>query len=439
MTTNDSPTEIAIAFVGCLVPDESGSRNAAFSQAGQMYQSELLLGLRSAGLLPSIILSIIPIPAYPKSPRIWITSDKSRLVGGVRVRFLPFLNITPLKQVTIGLSTVWELLKWGWRSRHASFRAVYSYNLSVPPGLFTLIGARCIGARALVSLCDINVPGETVPAGLAWRLDYWLHRKLIPRFDGHVVASEATASDFLPGRPYVLLEGGIGNELLDRTGDANRRCDTSSECFVVSTAGRLDESNGILTVLRAFAQLEGGQYRLRIAGTGPFEALVREAALADPRIEYLGLISFDDVLKLYSSSHVLVNMRMTKTLNTRYFFPSKMMEYLASGTPVITTSAGHIEKEFGSFVYLLESETSEALANTIRLVASQDAQHRQEMGQKARTYMRTHKMWQMQTQRVAQYIRQTVLGIESASAEGQTLPQRVQIAKGSAAELKTPG
>ncbi len=30
-----------------------------------------------------------------------------------------------------------------------------------------------------------------------------------------------------------------------------------------------------------------------------------------------------------------------------------MMEYLASGVPVISTCTGHVEEEFGAFTYLL--------------------------------------------------------------------------------------
>ncbi len=32
------------------------------------------------------------------------------------------------------------------------------------------------------------------------------------------------------------------------------------------------------------------------------------------------------------------------------------MEYLASGTPVITTCTGHVEEEFADIVYLLKTK-----------------------------------------------------------------------------------
>jgi len=63
----------------------------------------------------------------------------------------------------IGFFTVIELIRWGWRNRRVTNRVVFTYNLTVPPGLFTIVGAKLIGAKSVVALCDIDVPGQTAP------------------------------------------------------------------------------------------------------------------------------------------------------------------------------------------------------------------------------------------------------------------------------------
>jgi glycosyltransferase involved in cell wall biosynthesis len=348
---------IALAFVGTVVPDEPRFRSTAFSWAAQMYQKQLLVGLKRAGMPASLIISAMPISSHRHGKEgriIWMVGGTAHLPEGFAVRLISFINITPLKQICIGAGTLYELLRWGWRNRRARSRVVYAYNLSVPPGVFTLLGARLIRAKAVVSLCDIDVPGETVPEGFYWKLDYRLQQWLIPRFDGHAVVSDAIARDFLPGKPHVRLEGGISEEILEKTKQSRQVPDDKAGTFVITAVGRLDETNGVPEILKAFATLRGERYRLRIAGAGPLEEHVREAATRDTRIEFLGLLSFDDVLELYNSSDVLINMRMTRSRDTRYFFPSKMMEYLASGVPVISTCTGHVEEEFGGFAYLLK-------------------------------------------------------------------------------------
>jgi glycosyltransferase involved in cell wall biosynthesis len=268
------------------------------------------------------------------------------------------------------------------------------------------------------------VPGQTVPPRFIWRLNYWMQKRLIPLFDGHVVAAEAIAQDFLANRPYVRVEGGISEQSVSCTSDVIDRGIILGRPFRIGFAGRIDEMNGIPSLLEAFSLVEGDKYRLRIAGGGPLERQVREAAATDSRIEYLGFISFSEVLELYKNSDILVNMRITKKLDTRYFFPGKMMEYLASGTPVITTCTGHTEEEFGDFVYLLRDETPRGLATLIEKVAGAEPEVRKQLGRTAREFMSRHKTWDAQTRKVAGYILDVVLGISPSSIVERELAQR---------------
>ena len=163
--------------------------------------------------------------------------------------------------------------------------------------------------------------------------------------------------------------------------------------------------------MQAFALLEGDHYRLRVAGMGALEGAVKEAAAKDPRIEYCGFVSFEEVLALYNSADLLINMRLTKALNTQYYFPSKLMEYLASGVPVITTCTGHVEEEFGDFTFLLKDETPQGLADLIQCVATLKPAVRFDMGRRAREYMRANKSWDAQGMKIVEFIRERILGI----------------------------
>jgi glycosyltransferase involved in cell wall biosynthesis len=403
--------EVALAFVGSLVPDEPEFHNPAFNRSGNMFVTNLLLALQHAGLIPSLILSVPPLPSFPGSRRLWSGKKVTSVANCLQIQRLPFLNITPIKQLSVGLFTIWGLLCWRWKTRHIPHHVVYSFNLTVPPGLFILLGARLIGARAIVSLADINVPGETVPSSLAWKLDFWLQRQLIPNFDGTVAVVDEIMKDFAPGRPYIRVEGGITQEVLERTSDRFRIPKLMGSPFTIVSTGSLNEINGIGVIMQAFALLEGDHYRLRVAGMGALEGAVKEAAAKDPRIEYCGFVSFEEVLALYNSADLLINMRLTKALNTQYYFPSKLMEYLASGVPVITTCTGHVEEEFGDFTFLLKDETPQGLADLIQCVATLKPAVRFDMGRRAREYMRANKSWDAQGMKIVEFIRERILGI----------------------------
>jgi glycosyltransferase involved in cell wall biosynthesis len=412
---------VALAFVGSVVPDDARWKRHSFNAAAQMFQRELLLGLEREGLPASLIVAALPVPSRRHAAVVelgelplFVPGHNATIESRLPLRLVPFINVTPLKQLTIGLATAYELIRWGWRHRSARHRVVYAYNLSVPPGAFVLLAARLIRARALVSLCDIEVPGETVPGSAYWKWDHWLQKRLIPRFDGHTVASQAIADDFLRGRGSLRLEGGVSSELLEQTENLVRapgpRRDPRE--FVLVAAGHLSEVNGIPLLLEAFSQLRGDRFRLRIAGAGALEPDVRAAAARDPRIEFLGRLPFDRVLKTYAAADVLLNLRITRSLNTKYFFPSKMMEYLVSGVPVISTCTGHVEQEFGAFTFLLRDETPAALAQLIERVAALDPADRRAQAARARAYTAANKTWQAQTRKLAAFIRTKVLQLD---------------------------
>ena len=400
---NTPQTGIALAFVGCVVPDEPQYHSTAFSRAGNMFQINLLTSIRDAGIPVSTVISPIPIQSWPCGRPLFVRSTKYCLEDGTRVDSLAFVNIPLVKQLMIGLAVLRRLLTWGWRSRKCRARVVCTFNLSVPPGVFTLVAARLIGARAVAHLTDINIPGETVPKSPLFRLDYQLQRWLMPRFDGLVVVSDAIVRDFGLRVPHIRVEGGVRESVFP--GIAPRM---DSADFVIVSAGSLDEPNGFSVLLQAFSKLRGDHYRLRIAGAGPLEAEVRRAAAQDSRIEYCGYLAFEEVLRLYASADVLINLRLTKSVNTKYFFPSKLMDYLASGRPVITTCTGHVEEEFGQFTFLVREETPEALAAAIQDVERLGKDARERKGAMARDYMMANKTWSAQGRRVVRLIESLV-------------------------------
>jgi glycosyltransferase involved in cell wall biosynthesis len=233
-------------------------------------------------------------------------------------------------------------------------------------------------------------------------LDFWLQKSVIPRLDGNVVVSDEIARDFAPGKSYLRMEGGLPHEIEEKI--LAERTSRRSDMFTIVSAGSITAPNGIGLLLAAFDKLRGQPFRLRIAGRGPLDETVRAASETDPRIEHCGFLPFDRVLSLYAEADLLVSARITQQIDTRYFFPGKLMEYLGSGIPVITTCTGHVEEEFGTFVFLLRDETAESLAKLIQEVASLSPEDRDAIGRKARAYMLAEKTWDVQARRLTKYL-----------------------------------
>jgi glycosyltransferase involved in cell wall biosynthesis len=406
-TGMNDPDRIAIAYVSLAVPDTSEFRNPAVHNNGNTFMRNVLIGLKSDAFADVEVFSAIPVPSFPRSRRIIVPAQRLDLAPGIIANCVPFVNITPLKQMSIGISMIWSLIRWGLRVKRNKQRVVFSFNISVPPLAFTLAAARVIRAKTIVYICDINIPGDTVPKSLLYRIDALLETGLLKFVDGCIVITDRIATDYLSGRPYIRMDGGVSTSLIEESGRllAARRLHESQ--FVIVATGSLSEFNGFRDILSAFSRLKGSQYQLVLAGSGPLEGEILAAAKLDPRIEFKGFLEFHDLLALHAKADVLVSMRVTQSLNTAYAFPSKTFEYLLSGVPVITTATGHMKAEYGSHCFILEEESPQALAALLQRIECLDPAERARIGSAARQFIIDHKTWGLQHRRISEYVRTT--------------------------------
>lgn len=99
-------------------------------------------------------------------------------------------------------------------------------------------------------------------------------------------------------------------------------------------AGRLTPEKGIETLLRAWEQLDG-KLKLKIAGAGPMEAQVKEAASRLHSVEYLGWQPNEEIIRLMGEATVFL-------LPTEMYegHPRSAVEAFARGAPVIGSRIG---------------------------------------------------------------------------------------------------
>ena len=394
-----------LVFVGNVVPDRPEYREGNYSHAANMWQTNLLTALAKQGLAPALILSQRLTRSYRSSKILLSPPASDVLDNAMRVSILPFINYVVFRQVTIGFAVLFNIVAWGWqREQRGKSKVVMSYNLLEPSGIFTWIAGRLIGATTVCCLNDINTIGRTMPDTLADRVALWIERKTIPLYDGRTVVADAIADDFAPGRSYLRVAGAVEESILAQYEKLPADESLQHSTFNFVATGNLSELNGFKEIVEGFTQTKSPCYRLQIAGAGALQDKIEEAAKSDPRIEFLGQLPFVEVLELYKSADCLICMRLTKRVDTRYFFPSKLFEYLASGVPVITTRTGHVESEYQNIAVLLYEETAEALAHKMDEVAQLPLVERRILGRAAARYMRENATWDKVGENVAEYI-----------------------------------
>lgn len=173
---------------------------------------------------------------------------------------------------------------------------------------------------------------------------------------------------------------------------------------IVLYTGALVKKYGIETLLEAFLLLSNSDYRLMICGDGEAKELVEEYVIKDKRISFLGKLGYEKILALQKSSTLLINPRTPEGEYTKYSFPSKTMEYFASGTPVLMYKLPGVPKEYFNYCYTLDDYSQQALANKIDQLLQLDNEERMKVGKQASQFILEQKNSKIQVGKIINLI-----------------------------------
>ncbi len=409
--SQEKPT-IALLYLGAFSPEQSDFQNAATSTAGDLFQMNFLTALAGSTMPTPTVHAYIPVQSFPRAKKLFFGKKVFQLKNGLKVSSLTHINFGALKIATLGMSAAWKTFGWAVKNRKADRRVVICYNLTAPPAWPISFVSKIIQLDLVPFIGDIYVPGEVVKDTLLRRIEFNGQKRLIPKVDGLLIANQAIVDDFAPNCHSLLLEGGVMESLVHRFENHPREQDKT---FHVVFAGQLSVLNGVNLLLDAMKLIDSPDIRVSILGGGEFASKVQEAVDGDSRITYLGLCNHEEVLKVYEEADLLLNLRRTDYQTHRYVFPSKVVECLATGRPLLTTCTGHVEKEFGDLVFLLNDESPLALAKAIKNLSQMTKGERLAVGTKAKDHVLAHKTWEGHICRIQDYLNENVFQSKEAA------------------------
>ena len=151
--------------------------------------------------------------------------------------------------------------------------------------------------------------------------------------------------------------------------------------------------------------IEGSEYRLIICGIGDSEKEIEAASVLDRRIEYKGLLSRTEILKVQKTATVLVNPRQNNEEFTKYSFPSKNLEYLSSGKPLIAYKLDGIPDDYDDYIYYVPDNSIKTLQQTLVYVCTMNAAERSDKALKAQRFVWEEKNEIKQTKKIIDFLR----------------------------------
>ena len=220
----------------------------------------------------------------------------------------------------------------------------------------------------------------------------------LTRYNAYIPVTK-TINDRLnkTAKPYIVIEGSVDNTLF-----YNRV--SSQKPRVVMYAGGVYEKYGLKLLVDAFDRLQTDA-ELHIYGNGTYVDSVREKCKTNPRIQYKGVVSVDKIFQLERNATLLVNVRPSDEDFSIYSFPSKVHEYMSTGTPALLTKLKGIPEVYYKYCFTVNKEDCDGVYAALKDVLSRSDEELTRVGREAFDFVSKEKNNLEQGRRIISFIR----------------------------------
>ena len=294
--------------------------------------------------------------------------------GGANYHHIPAVRNPVLKGLVMSFGTFFQTLRL---ARRDSAVIVDCLNRIVATSAMLaarLRGCRCVGI--VMDLPDMFTNGRKFYT--AW--GNWV----IAHCTDYIVLTQMMNQHInSAGKPYVVLEGQADITMLQREPDLEKKLKPR----VVLYAGGVSRQYGAETMVKGFQLANLPDTQLHIYGPGDYIEELQQIAQEDHRIYYGGMLLNSQVEEKEQQATLLINPRPTHEEFVKYSFPSKTMEYMASGTPALTTRIPGIPEDYKPHLFFIEEETPEGVARALQEALSLSDEALFEKGLDARNFI----------------------------------------------------
>ena len=371
------------------------------SLADHNFNYNIIKGLDAHTRNGTLLVNSVPLPSYPSFPKIFMKKQHwkhhpEKQEADINIGCI---NLPVLKQIS-RYFTCCRALQKIIRSNPNEKINILVYDLHLP-----LVKAivRMKKKFPWINTCAVlpDIPDTMIhvvfgehPSKAA---RYYTQAKMnmINSFDCYVFVTELMKEKVdVRSKPYTVVEG-IYDERFPVSESAG---ETGKSVILYS--GALREAYGVKRLAELIAGMNDPQYELWLCGGGELSGYLTEMAQKHQNIRYFGYLTSDKIHELQQQATVLINPRKNDAEYTKYSFPSKTMEYLASGKPVIGYLLDGYPQEYVSFINCPEDESDKALIEKIVEVCSLPKEIRQERGRESREFILNQKNPKAQCEKI---------------------------------------
>lgn len=377
------------------------------SASAQNFETALIKGFSACDGVEVTVASAESVAAFPNGNRLFLKKRKDRLTSDITADIVPAINLPYIKNVCHANGTAALFRRWLKTCKADEPKCAFLYGLYPSVAKKMLKECRKSGCSIFAVITDVPATmfTYTKSKNILKRLFSGSYRNravgLQDKFDGYVFLTKQMSEAVAPSKPFVVIEAIADSTLFDSLPDVKK-----AEPRTVMYAGALYRKYGVDMIVSAFEKNEN-DCELQLFGSGDMESELAEKSKENPRIRYCGRVSRDEILKREREATLLLNFRNGEDEYTKYSFPSKMTEYMLSGTPLFTSRLDGIPEEYYDYVYSTSAKDAEQLAREMGEILS-DGEALSEMGRRAREFVMNKKNEKCQAGKIVDFLRETV-------------------------------
>lgn len=360
------------------------------SEAVQKYHRIMAEGFALNGCE---VISLGVVPANKNVSKKFISLPKGEL-NGVKYKHLRTINLPIIKQLLNAVGVYFNVLKYGSKE---SF--VICDGLSYLASKAAVIACKLKRLESVVIITDLPefLVGKDNPA-------VQRYRKLFDKFSGYVLLTEEMAVKLgYKDKPHVVIEGQV--DILEKSSVSEKK---QNDKKIVMYAGIVQKMYGLKILVEGFIKANLTDYELHIYGNGDYADEIDEISKMCSNVKHFPSQSNSTIVEKEKEAFLLVNPRPTNEEYTKYSFPSKNMEYMVSGTAVLTTDLPGMPGDYKQYIYLIEDDTEEGICTAFKQIAKLNETEIMEKGKEARDFVLSKKNNKIQTEKIIRMVNERV-------------------------------
>lgn len=315
-------------------------------------------------------LSYMPDSYWPKG-KLFPKIQSNELPAGINIISVLYFNIPIFREITLGISLIYAVLR-----KNIPFDLLITYNPFIRHILLGTFFKFFLSKKWVLVIADGDLKGSP-------DLSVYLSHNTFLKKSGNI----------------KLFQGGISK--FKGFNNNNNRIDNKNIVYT----GNISNLTGIVEFAILFDQLSiinniYTDIELHIYGKGD-SILLKNLAMGNDKIKIFGFVDDYTLEKAMLNAWIFVNPRSLIEEYRQNTFPSKILEYIRFGKPILSTKSSGISSKYDDFLFYFDSENPQSLSEVIEKLVLMNNESRIQITKTAKSFCEINS-WENVTQNFLQ-------------------------------------